>query len=109
MAYESEINVVVFEVAQSGKEPAKMTVRTPTRVNDAIAGAWRAIKKGAGASEADVLRIYSEWEPTAQDVAFASKTFPKAGLTFSFKRPADDAWDDAFQKADAVIRKATSR
>ena len=43
--------------------------------------------------------ILSEWEPGEEDAAFLAKTLPNDHVSFYFKRPATDGWEQAFADA----------
>jgi hypothetical protein len=54
------------------------------------------------------MRIYSEWEPSPDDFVFIHQTFPKAKLTYSFRRPGPDGWDAAFAAARETMEAAAN-
>jgi len=100
------INHIVFEVnTPEGTETKVQPV--DTRNENGIEIAWRELEK-QGTAAAEVLRIYSEWEASASDLAFVKGTF-KAGIdtSYSFPRPDDeDEWDAALAKAAESIEAA---
>jgi hypothetical protein len=76
----------------------------PTRAVDCLSAIWQVVSRNEKVNPADVREIYSEWEPAAEDLAFLDATFPEdAELGYTFKRPAEDGWEAAFEEAAKVI------
>jgi hypothetical protein len=97
------MNMVVFEVRGYG-EPFLLS--GPTRDDDAVQRAWLAAPVDHRKDGRKVTRIYSEWQPSAADIAYIERTFPKAALTYSFERPAPGGWEAAFDQVRQVMEQA---
>ncbi|MGI5237227.1 hypothetical protein [Dactylosporangium sp. CA-139066] len=106
MTTDPSVNMVAFRLRREGG--AIVTGHGRTRDDDAVRQAWAMVQREHSASPGEVVELYSEWEPSAADAAFVSKTFPKAKLTYSFSRPADGGWDAAFAGARATIERASA-
>ncbi|MFB9185764.1 hypothetical protein ACFFX1_47225 [Dactylosporangium sucinum] len=96
-------NLVAFRLA-GVERPAIGQGRT--RDDDAVRQAWREVQRAHRATGAQVVELYSEWEPSAADLAFIEHEFPEARLTYSFDRPRDGDWDAAFADAHQAMAKA---
>ena len=83
-------NTIVFEVKRLLKKKETFIEQSPTRADDGIRTAWRAVQKKTGASPAQVQQIYSEWGASEEDAMFLVATYPKAKFSYSFARPSDD-------------------
>lgn len=100
------INTTVFEVKRFLKKETFLE-QSPTQANDGVRTAWRAVQGKTNARPAQVRRIYSEWEPSKEDAAFIASTFPGAEFSYSFSRPTDDAWEEAFRDASRAMQAAS--
>ena len=98
-------NVLVFEIAVPDHDPVKALTHDRATSLKFVKDGWAAVRAQMKASEADVLRIYSEWEPSAEDKGFIRATFPEARLTWSFTRSVDSDWATAFVKAEETLKK----
>jgi hypothetical protein len=109
MNADPSVNVVVFEVALRGRLE-KLIGDAPTRSSDCVQRVWQALAAAHGAHPGDVRRVYSEWEPSAEDKAFMDATFPaETAVTYSFPRPSPDGWDQAMRDVADTIEKAGQR
>jgi hypothetical protein len=102
------INITVFEVKRFLKKETFLE-QSPTQASDGVKAAWRAVQSKTNARPAQVRRIYSEWQPSQEDAAFISSTFPGAAVSYSFSRPADDAWEEAFRDASRAMQAASGK
>jgi len=91
-------NLVAFELRREGRID-RVVGRGQTKALDGVRVAWLEVQQEHHAREGEVLRIYSEWELSTDDQRFVTAQFPDAELTYSFARPADDAWDAALEGA----------
>lgn len=96
MNTDPSMNLVAFEV-RGHSEP--FLVSGPTRADDGVQRAWFSLPVAREADGRDVTRIYSEWQPSAEDFGFIEQTFPDAEVTYSFARPGPDGWEAAFAEA----------
>ncbi|GAA2597350.1 hypothetical protein GCM10010399_29990 [Dactylosporangium fulvum] len=96
-------NLVAFRLRQD-EHPA--VGRGRTRDDDAVRQAWREVQRSHGATGVDVVELYSEWEPSAADLAFIEDEFPSARLTYSFSRPETGDWDAALAEAHRAMASA---
>lgn len=95
-------NVVAFDLG--GPQP--YVSKAPTRAEDGIERAWRALSIDHQADARKVRRIYSEWQPSATDEEFILRTFPRVEVSYTFPRPGPDGWDAAFAEARRVMAQA---
>ncbi len=96
-------NHVTFHLVIDGVESEASGVG-PARAVDCVAAIWGVISEERGLDPEDVRQIYSEWEPSPEDLDFLDRTFPEdAELAFTFKRPKGN-WDAAIKAAAKVIR-----
>jgi hypothetical protein len=104
MNIDPSINHVVFEFEhRGGRETGIASV--PTRSNAFVRIAWQQVSKESSIRESDVRRIYSEWEPSKDDLNFIHRTFPNPEVTHSFSRPlSDEHWEAALAKAAQTIK-----
>jgi hypothetical protein len=107
---DASLNVVVFEVEIDGK-PEKRVGQGPTRADDCVRQIWADLCAKEPLKAEKVSRIYSEWEPSAEDLAYLEANFPeKCQVTFSFERPASpDGWDQALKKVEEQLRQAAMK
>jgi hypothetical protein len=98
-------NVVVFELLIN-QRLEQITDAGETKANDCVQQAWDRVRSRIGAVATDVKEIWSEWEPSAEDLAFLAVTFPGVQLTYSFERPTPDRWDAAMESARRTLREA---
>jgi len=97
-------NHVTFHLVIDGVETETSGVG-PARAVDCVAALWGALSEERGLDADDVRQIYSEWEPSPEDLKFLDRTFPEdAELAFTFKRPGKGGWDAAIKAAAKVIR-----
>lgn len=97
-------NHVTFHIVIDGVETEASGVG-PARAVDCVAAMWRVLSEERGLEPEDVRQIYSEWEPSPEDLDFLDRTFPEdAELAFTFKRPKKGGWDAAITAAEKVIR-----
>jgi hypothetical protein len=110
MNADTSVNVVVFEVELEGRLEQRVG-QGRTRADDCIRQVWADLNAKEPLRPEGVQRIYSEWEPSAEDKAFLDATFSEqCQVTFSFKRPATTAgWDEATRQVEEQIRQATAR
>ena len=110
MTAAAEVNVVVFSFDVAGRLEQKIG-HAPTRAGDCIRQIWADLSAKEALRPESVRRIYSEWEPSAEDLAFLEATFPKdCQLTFSFSRPATAAgWDEAMRQAQEQMRERAAK
>jgi hypothetical protein len=108
MSANPSVNVVVFEV-QVGDRLEKLVAEGPTRSADCVQRAWSIVGEMNGVLAKDVRRVYSEWQPSPEDLAFLGANFPQAAVTYSFKRPRADKWDQAMAQAGRTIQRATEK
>lgn len=103
-----ETNVVVFRVIDAaGDESTHGDHAVEGFRGGSIKQVWKAIRRRDKLNARHVKEIYSEWEPSASDRAFLSRTFPDARVTFTFERPDHEAdWPAAVERAAKVIREA---
>lgn len=90
-------NLVVFELRRGGGQRALAEV--PTRDDDGLRQAWEQVRREHDATAAEVSSLYSEWEPSADDVRFVRETFAGADMSYSFERPGPDGWGPALEGA----------
>jgi hypothetical protein len=109
MNADAAVNVVVFEVEIAGRLEQRLG-QGPTRAEDCIRQAWADLRAREPLPPQGVRRIYSEWEPSAEDRAFLDATFPaECQVTYSFRRPATAAgWDEALRQVEEQIRQAAT-
>jgi hypothetical protein len=106
MNVDPSTNVVVIEVAINGRLE-KLVGSGPTRAENCVQSVWHALAAEHGAAPNAVRRVYSEWDPSADDKAFIDATFPdNVEVTYSFPRPTASDWDQAMRAAEATIAKA---
>jgi hypothetical protein len=98
-------NVVVFQLKRWRKE-SHAIADGPTRADDCVQQAWAQVRAENNAEAKHVSALHSEWEPSANDLAFIRKHFPKATFTYNFRRPGPDGWEAAFAAARQVIAEA---
>jgi hypothetical protein len=79
-ADDAAANVVVFEVEVEGRLETR-TGQGPTRAGACIRQVWTDLSAKEPLRRERVRRIYSEWEPSAEDRAFLEATFPKGDGT----------------------------
>lgn len=97
-------NHVTFHLVIKGKETEVSGVG-PTRAVDCVEAIWGIVSQERRLKASDVRQIYSEWEPSKEDLDFLDRTFPEnAELAFTFKRPPNNNWAAAIQAAEKVIR-----
>jgi hypothetical protein len=109
MNADPSVNVVVFEVALHGRLE-RLVGDGATRSNNCIQMVWNKLAAEHGARADAVRRVYSEWEPSAEDKQFMDATFPaEVDVTYSFPRPAPDGWEQAMREVAATIEKAAQR
>lgn len=97
-------NHVTFHLVIDGVETEASGVG-PARAVDCVAAIWGVVSEERGFDPDDVRQIYSEWEPSQDDLDFLDRTFPEdAELAFTFKRPPNANWDAAIKAAAKVIR-----
>ncbi|MEV0567561.1 hypothetical protein [Dactylosporangium sp. NPDC050588] len=106
MNADPQVNMVAFRLHPQGRVA---TGRARTRDDDALQQAWNTVRQETGATPADVTRVYSEWQPSAADSAFAAATFPGVELSWSFRRPAADGWEAAFADVARQIERALTK
>jgi hypothetical protein len=101
-----EINVVVFEIERQGGL-MRITGTGPTRSANCIQTIWAAFQQDPEIKhdlQGDkVRRVYSEWEPSPDDLQFLTSTFPSAKITCSFERPPEGQWDRAMKQVTEII------
>jgi hypothetical protein len=103
MNTDPKVNCVVFEVKRLWKKET-FVEEALTQADDGIMMAWRAVQSKTGARPSQVRRIFSEWEPSAEDMVFISDTFPRAEVSYSFSRPSADGWEEAFQEVSRALQ-----
>ncbi len=97
-------NHVTFHLMIDGIE-SEVSGVGPARAVDCVAAIWGVVSEERGLEPNDVRQIYSEWEPSPEDLDFLDRTFPQdAELAFTFKRPSGNDWDAAIKAAAKVIR-----
>jgi hypothetical protein len=96
-------NVVVFHLA-----PGKVVGAAPTLDEDGVRQAWEVARRGRRTRAGQVVAVHSEWEPSAADAAFLAATFPGAAVSYNFRRPGPEGWDDALAVAGAALREAAT-
>jgi len=97
-------NHVTFHLVIDGVETEASGVG-PARAVDCVSAIWGIVSKERGLEPGDVRQVYSEWEPSPEDLDFLDRTFPEnAELAFTFKRPPNDNWANAIKAAAKVIR-----
>lgn len=96
-------NVVVFHLVRG-----KVVGAAPTLAEDGVRQAWEVARRGRKARARQVVAVHSEWEPSAADSAFTAATFPGAAVSYNFRRPGQDGWDDAFAVAGQALREAAT-
>jgi hypothetical protein len=100
-------NVVVFQLKRRLKQTHAIA-EGPTRADDCVQQAWSTVQAENGAEAKHVSALHSEWEPSASDLAFIHKNFPKAKFTYNFRRPGPDGWEAAFAAARQAMAQAGS-
>ncbi|MDH5671960.1 MAG: hypothetical protein OEZ06_07395 [Myxococcales bacterium] len=96
-------NHVTFHLRTAGKLHTLQGIG-PARAQDCVTAIWQVLARDSGAQAREVYEIYSEWEPADEDMAFLDRTFPQeAQLGYTFKRPSDDGWEQAYAAAAKVI------
>ena len=98
-------NVVVFQLKRR-RDQRHAIADGPTRSDDCVAQAWAKVEREYDAVPKQVVALHSEWEPSASDLAFIHKNFPKAKFTYNFERPGPEGWDAAFAAARRTIGNA---
>ncbi|GAB3563763.1 hypothetical protein GCM10027445_06450 [Amycolatopsis endophytica] len=93
-------NLVAFRVRG---EDDPVIASAPTRAEDALRQAWFQIRQERQVRPGDIVAVYSEWEPSGDDLRFLATAFPTAEHTYSFPRPAPGGWDEAFAEAERVL------
>ena len=100
------MNFVVFELSRGGKL-TRLQGAGPTRANDCVSRIWYEMQRASyGVQDQMVRRIYSEWQPSRDDLVFLAHHFPQAQVTYSFARPREDQWEQALDEAHRQIRQA---
>ncbi|HEY0636402.1 MAG TPA: hypothetical protein VGD67_02040 [Pseudonocardiaceae bacterium] len=112
-------NVVVFQFGQadgtgapSGHHDgsaATATGEAPTVADDCVRQAWESVRREHHARADQVTALYSEWEPSAEDLRFVRETFPTAAMSYSFRRPHPADWEQALDDARQVMAEAAMR
>ncbi len=87
MNTDSSINVVVFEV-RLRRRLQKLLGEAPTSAADGLRRVWHELAARIGLRPADVRRVYCQWEPTPDDLAFLAELPAALKLSWSFRRPA---------------------
>lgn len=106
MHSDPSVNVVVFQVL-TDTGTRELVGQGPTRAADGVRQAWARVREQHDARAEDVRQVYSEWEPSPEDKAFLDATFPpNVEVSFSFRRPPDDDWEQAMKDAEAQVREA---
>lgn len=109
MNVDPSVNVVAFAVRRGGKVEPIMG-QGATRAADCIQAAWRELKRQHSLREQDVQEIYSEWEPSPEDLAFLERSFPASlKLSYSFERPKDGNWERAMEEVRRVISESLAK
>ncbi|MBX7223466.1 MAG: hypothetical protein K1Y36_26365 [Blastocatellia bacterium] len=98
MNLDPSTNHVVFVFEHSGKQETVIG-SAPTKAANSIEQAWVEAQRKSGLAPRQVKEIYSEWEPTEADSQFILATFPPVAVSYSFPRPQDDKWEEAFALA----------
>jgi hypothetical protein len=102
------VNVIVFELKSAGA-PTRYVKEGVATAQDSIRQAWFAAKEEHALQESDILRVYTDWEPSPEDSHFMTNAFPDSTtLTFSFERPLGGAREEAFRRARDVISKSAA-
>ena len=101
-------NVFVIEVQKDGVL-RRFGGHAPTRDVDCLQQVWTVLAPQAQIDPRQVQRLYSEWELSEDDIAFAHRTFPFAEFSFSFARPADGVWDRAMTEASKTMESTMKR
>jgi hypothetical protein len=108
MKLDPSVNVVVFEVRR-GLKMDKLVGEGRTRDPNCISAVWSELQRKHVVKASKVRRVYSEWQPSAEDAAFLKGQFPAdLKVTYSFERPADQQWDKAFAAARQTMLQATA-
>ena len=108
MNIDPSVNVVVFELNRNGKTETVMA-QGNTKAADCVQKVWLELKQKHRITEAEVNQIYSEWEPSADDIAFIEQIFPKIKVSYSFERPLTDDWDAAMADAAQIMARSMSK
>jgi len=111
MTSDPSINIVVFAVTLNGKLE-RLVGESKARAPHCVQSVWEKLKKQHDLTERNVSEVYSEWEPSATDVAFIEQHFPDIKVAFSFSRPANDtdsAWEDALATAKKTTEQANAK
>ena len=110
MNTDAAVNVVVFEVDMGGRLESRLG-QGPTRAGDCVRQIWADLCAKEALRPESVHRIYSEWEPSAEDIAWLDANFPKdCKVQYSFSRPATAAgWDEAMRQAQEQMRERAAK
>jgi hypothetical protein len=110
MNIDASVNVVVFEVEIAGQLEKRLG-KGPTQAEDCVRQVWAGLCAKEPLKAENVRRIYTEWEPSAGDLAFLEATFPeKCQVNFSFNRPASpDGWAEALKQVEAKLRETAAK
>jgi hypothetical protein len=109
MNVDPSVNIVAFEVTRNGKTEAAVG-QGITRSPDCIQTVWRQVQRKESLRANQVVKIYSEWQPSQQDCDFIDRTFGDIDLSYSFERPAsDDGWDNAIAEVGKIIRESLEK
>jgi hypothetical protein len=100
-------NTVAFFYQDGGDEFSAVT-QAPTRVDDGVERAWRAVHQSHKLDPAAVSALVVEWKPTAREQEFIARTFPNCReVQFYFNRPDHPReWEAAMAAAGQSIAQA---
>jgi hypothetical protein len=108
MNIDPSINLVVFEVRR-GLKVDKLVGEGRTRDPNCISAVWSELQHKHGVKAGKVRRVYAEWQPSSEDAAFLKRHFPPdLNVTYSFERPADQQWDQAFEEVRQTMLQAAA-
>jgi hypothetical protein len=108
MSSDPSMNVVVFTIQRQGKQE-NIVNEVSTQALDGFKTAWGKAQQSHGARAEEVREIYSEWQPSEQDIVFIDEHFPNAKVSYSFDRPTDGNWEQAFARVQRIIEDALEK
>ena len=107
MNVDPSINMVVFLLRRGDGQP--VIVDGPTRADDCVRRGWETVRAQHDAHPDEVTALHSEWQPSADDLAFIERSFPDAEFTYNFNRPDPAGWDAALREASEVMAEAQQK
>jgi hypothetical protein len=100
-------NTVVFAINRHGKLD-RVVGQGETKSDHCIQTVWESLRREHSLTARQVQEIYSEWEPSKADSLFLDHEFKAVKVSYSFQRPENGNWDEAFAQVRKIIEKSLS-